>query len=116
MVCACDGNFYRDKDGKPHGTGQEDGHYSNGKLRTRIYFKDGKEVKEEWYDRDGKSMMSTIFDENVSGPGIVLDDRGIVRIRGTVKKGLFDGPAELFDEEGRFDKKVLYNNGVRVTE
>jgi len=100
--------FYRDDRAKPHGTGTEEGHYSNGSVRTRTYFRDGREMKAEWYSKEGVVIMTTLFDKEETGPGIILDDNGVVRLRGTLKKGMFDGDAESFDDHSRSQGFVAF--------
>jgi antitoxin component YwqK of YwqJK toxin-antitoxin module len=113
-MTGCDSrSFYRDIDGKPHGTGVETFRYSNGAKRVEAWFKNGRPDVTRWYKPDGQLIAETRWIDG-RGIGYVLRDDGSIRIKGEVVNEVLHGRAWIYDEKGTLVKETTYRRGHEV--
>lgn len=108
------GSFYVDANGKAHGTGRKTYRYPFGTVKLVEEYRQGKQVRSEWFKPDGTSLWVTVW-EAESGVGLHVRDDGSLRNRMTYVHGIAHGPATYYRPDGSVEGEAVFQNGVRVS-
>jgi hypothetical protein len=114
VFVGCKEGFHRDEQARPRGSGIETARYTDGSVKARTTFTDGVPIETVYYRPDG-TIVETVRYKDGIGVGLLLDDRGNIVGRGTLKNERFEGAVTRY-KDGSPTKVVLYKNGVVVGE
>lgn len=90
--------------------------YSNGELKVKGTYKDGKEdgLREEYYENGQLESKGTLKDGEWDGLLEAYNKNGELEVRGTYKDGKKDGVWEYYPENGELSSKETYKDGETI--
>jgi antitoxin component YwqK of YwqJK toxin-antitoxin module len=109
------GTLRFDESGTAHGTGTKRYFYESGDLKLEDAYLAGDLNRSRWYGRDGELIEETRWKAG-SGTGIYLREDGTIRSRYQYVKGLAEGQATFFADDGSVERVATFRDGVEIND